>query len=692
MPNSVVREELALLAHVLEQLEDIPVSGDVTNYDELLKTLRDALSEAKPEDVAPLVEQMHRVAALARQHGRGRQTIVDRSSPYFGHLRLLEEKKERDVLIGKVSHVEPARNLRIVDWRNAPVSRIYYCYDEGDDFQETFGTRPMSGKVLARRAVTIDAGELRRVSSPAGTFLRGAGGDWREVDQQRAKLQGGQGKALRPKRPQSGGRARKRLGVGADGQIREDKHLPEITALIDRPQFELITNPDSGLVVIRGGAGSGKTTVGLHRIAYLGFRNPERYRPDRMLVVVYNRALEAYIGQVLPSLGFSGVRTVTFGRWARSLRRRHVRGLPNVSSSETPPAVIRVKKHPRILDVLDEASRRFDARSTSAIVDAWSEALTDRGLLHRHLVETGRRPLAPRDVEICVEWSARQQREIDESTPDDRSGWLDEEDDVLLLRLYQLMRGALRSGSNRPLSYEHLMVDEAQDLSPVELALLFGTTSRRASITLAGDAAQRLDLDSGFESWEALYEDLGLDPLTVSPLNISYRSTAEIMELSRAVLGPLADEKVEYRPSRSGAPVELIRSSHDGEVVAVLGEALRELAAREPLASVAVVTRHPERARVFYQGLQRSEVPRLRLVAEQDFSFRPGVEVTDVTQVKGLEFDYVVLLDVDAASYPATDGARHLLHIGTTRAAHQLWLVTTGTPSPLLPEWLVNPE
>jgi len=65
--------------------------------------------------------------------------------------------------------------------------------------------------------------------------------------------------------------------------------------------------------------------------------------------------------------------------------------------------------------------------------------------------------------------------------------------------------------------------------------------------------------------------------------------------------------------------------------------------------------------------------------------------VTDVRQVKGLEFDYVVLLDVDASSYPVNDASRHLLHIGATRAAHQLWLVCTGgAPSPLLPRWLLG--
>ena len=74
----------------------------------------------------------------------------------------------------------------------------------------------------------------------------------------------------------------------------------------------------------------------------------------------------------------------------------------------------------------------------------------------------------------------------------------------------------------------------------------------------------------------------------------------------------------------------------------------------------------------------------MRRVTEQDFSFAPGIEVTDVRQVKGLEFDYVVLLDVTAESYPDTAEARHLLHIGATRAAHQLWLVVPGAASPIL--------
>jgi DNA helicase-2/ATP-dependent DNA helicase PcrA len=84
-----------------------------------------------------------------------------------------------------------------------------------------------------------------------------------------------------------------------------------------------------------------------------------------------------------------------------------------------------------------------------------------------------------------------------------------------------------------------------------------------------------------------------------------------------------------------------------------------------------------------------AEIPSLRRVRAQDFSFRPGVEVTDIRQVKGLEFDYVVMVDVNASTFGTDDESRHLFHIAATRAAHQLWLLVTADPSPLIPVSLV---
>jgi DNA helicase-2/ATP-dependent DNA helicase PcrA len=269
---------------------------------------------------------------------------------------------------------------------------------------------------------------------------------------------------------------------------------------------------------------------------------------------------------------------------------------------------------------------------------------------------------------------------------------LDLEDDTLLLRLHQRMRGPLlRPGGQDALSYEHILIDEAQDLSPVELAVLTQTVSGGQSITLAGDVAQRLHMENGFTGWKDLLQELSLSHVEVEPLRISYRSTEQIVEFAEAVLGPLASEPAPHA-TRTGVPVELFTFAHTGDAVGFLAEALRELCADEPQASVAVVARYPEQADLFYAGLRQAEIPNLRRIAEQDFPFKAGVDVTDLRQVKGLEFDYVVLVEVNQSTYPLEDEARHLLHIGATRAAHQLWLLAAGKPSELLPRALRDRE
>jgi DNA helicase-2/ATP-dependent DNA helicase PcrA len=102
------------------------------------------------------------------------------------------------------------------------------------------------------------------------------------------------------------------------------------------------------------------------------------------------------------------------------------------------------------------------------------------------------------------------------------------------------------------------------------------------------------------------------------------------------------------------------------------------------MASVAIVAPDGESSALYYDGLLRCELPRLRHVVDQDFSFEAGVEVTDIEQVKGLEFDYVIVVDVDARSYAENDSSRRRLHVAATRAIHQLWLTCVGTPSPLV--------
>src|SRR5690606_8204298 len=181
------------------------------------------------------------------------------------------------------------------------------------------------------------------------TLVRPEHGDW-VVAGSSIRLAGGEGTASRAdqvRKPAS-------LGTGASADAgSDDRHLREITALIDPRQFDLITRPDSGPVVIQGGAGSGKTTIGLHRLAYLAYQDRRRFRPDRMLVIVFNQALARYISQVLPALDVNGVPVKTYETWAAEIRKSILNNLPKRYNPDTGPAVTRVKEDPALIAAID---------------------------------------------------------------------------------------------------------------------------------------------------------------------------------------------------------------------------------------------------------------------------------------------------------------------------------------------------
>jgi DNA helicase-2/ATP-dependent DNA helicase PcrA len=261
---------------------------------------------------------------------------------------------------------------------------------------------------------------------------------------------------------------------------------------------------------------------------------------------------------------------------------------------------------------------------------------------------------------------------------------LDPEDDALLLRMYQLRVGHLVRPGARPLHYHHLVLDEVQDFSPVEVSVLISCTDERKSVTLAGDTRQHISTGGGFTSWTEFLGRIGVESTALNTLQVSYRSTHPITRFALDVLGD--DDEPAPRTTRDGPPVELFRFSEHGAAVGFLAEELRRLLRAEPNANVAILTPHPELSRTYAQGLRHAEVPRVRLVVEQEFAFAPGVDVVEAREVKGLEFDYVVLVEVSALHYPDTPYCRRLLHVAATRAVHQLWLTCVGTPSPLLPE------
>ena len=298
------------------------------------------------------------------------------------------------------------------------------------------------------------------------------------------------------------------------------------------------------------------------------------------------------------------------------------------------------------------------------------------------------------DAESATAHGARSGDGDDDTGPDDevviadQPTPIDHEDDSLLLLLHRRLRGPLMAARQREaLEFEHILVDEAQDLSPVELSVVMATTSPQRSVTLAGDVAQRLHMDNGFRAGPRSWGSSGCRTWRSSRSSSATAPPHEIIEFAHQALGPLAPAEM-GKTTRGGAPVELFRFAHSGDAVGFLASrcAIWRGPSREPRSRSSRVT--PSRRICTVEGLINAEVPNVRRIADQDFPFKPGVDVTDVRQVKGLEFDYVVLLEVNTATYPESDEARHLMHIAATRAAHQLWLTCTGTPSGLVPALL----
>jgi DNA helicase-2/ATP-dependent DNA helicase PcrA len=688
LSDPIVAEELALCERVRASLERRPQVAAPTEAPIVrdLERLREQLvSRAESKDAMSLMEQWNRQTALLQQLRSSRAApVVDPRSPYFAHLRLRENGEERDLCLGRATCIDG--DVRIVDWRNAPISRVFYRYQQGEEYEEELGGSLRSGAVAARRTVCIRDGVLDRIEAPEGVFMRqdGPAGRWNRSEADRSRLAGGEATALRAYGIEH--TDERCLGTDLNGDRRRlDKHLPEITGLIDPEQFDLISRPSPGFLVIRGSAGSGKTTVALHRIAYLAYDDPE-IDSDHTIFVVFSPALRNYVSHVLPALDVNRVRVVTFHDWAAELRRRHFPQLPAGARPDTPAVVQRIKLHPGVAEALARHVEETPGlRTPQQALDDWASVLTRPALLRECCVNDAADGIGDTDIRQFAEWCRRRNEELFARLEGDAEAdaELDAEDDALLLRAWQLRIGPLRQPRQQPLTFRHVAIDEVQDFALIEVQVLLGCLDDRRSITLAGDTQQQVMEHSGFTSWSDFLEHLGVAGTAIETLRVSYRSTRQIMAFALGVLGDLREDEEPPEAPRAGPPVELFRHTDRGACVAFLADALRELTHNEPLASVAILTPSSEVSAAFYEGLSRSELPDLRRVERQDFTFAPGIEISEIEQAKGLEFDYVILVDVCAQNFPDTPASRRLLHVGATRAVHQLWLTSVGTPSPL---------
>jgi ATP-dependent DNA helicase UvrD/PcrA len=599
---------------------------------------------------------------------RARTLLPQSRAPYSAHVKLrYADGRESDMLMGGI--FRRGAGLTILDWRTAPLSEVFFAYEEGEEYEVDLGDRKLEGVVLQRNLVRFEDGELVELTHAGQTLLR-RGGRWREEPS--APLP-----ELLP-RPH-GQRARPASPVDVE---------------LDPAQRAVVNLPPRETVLILGEAGCGKTTVALHRLRALRLAGNERFRAA---CIVPNEGLRRLAESLLHRLGLSDVETWTWDKFASKQARRAFPDLRRRESEDTPPSVSRLKRHEALRGALRVLARRPPPRSEDdtrhraklAAREDLHALFGDRALMDEVAAAAGLPVTAAAEAveHTRIQFSPSTEREyahvdeerlvtvdgraIDEGTPMGDAETVDSEDYAVLFELERLRAERARVAPASPSKYQCLLIDEAQEFSPLELSLLGRSVSRGGTLIVAGDAAQQVDAAANFRGWDVTLRELGAAQHRRAVLEVSYRCPPEVTEFARAL-----------RVDGGTASFPLARFHDECHLAAWLVEALRDLDAEDPTAASAVICRTPQAAAQLAR-LVKMAIP-ANLALEGAFTFGPGAQVTCVAEVKGLEFDHVVIPDAGAGRYADTPEARRALYVAATRASTQLVLASAGTPSGLL--------
>jgi DNA helicase IV len=492
-----------------------------------------------------------------------------------------------------------------------------------------------------------------------------------------------------------------------------DRHMRDIVATIQTDQFRLITRPPEGVLVIQGGPGTGKTAVGLHRASWLLYTYRRELERSGVLVVGPNPVFMDYISHVLPMLG------------EERIEQRAVDELVGVDAARREDAAVaRLKGDARLGDVVAAAVRALPRRPTELLAvrlegvelrlppeqvatlveEAQAEtpshalgrerlrAKLSRAFYERYTSRLGNAAYSSfEDLEATLRRGGFMNRTLDALWPRPKpeqlvrrlltspeelaaaaDGILDDEEQ----RLFQSSRGkgwsdadlplldearALLEGPDRP--HGHLIVDEAQDLTPMQLRML----GRRSTgpLTILGDIAQAAGPIS-YTGWKELVQGLSPDePFAVEELRLAYRVPRDVLELALPLLPLIAPDVAAPVAYREGdEPPRFVRAAPEQLVAAAVREAGRETLREGRVALLAPA------------GLLAELEPLLPRPETAFDELAAPIQVLTPRQAKGLEFDRVVLVEPGriVADGERVEGLR-ALYVALTRATKTLVVV-----------------
>lgn len=615
-----------------------------------------------------LLDQTDRTGVFAVKARERMEKLKE--SPYFARIDFAADGEEAEdtFYIGRFGFTYDNEKL-IFDWR-APIAGMFYDYDTGRaGFEAPVGW--IEGELTRKRQFKIQNG-IMEYAIESSTNVQD------EVLQ-------------------------KELAHTSDEKMKS------IISTIQREQNVIIRNEKADTLIIQGVAGSGKTSIALHRIAFLLYRFKNQITAEDVTIISPNKVFADYISGVIPELGEEPICELSLKDVADNALKEIIAFEPEKNPLENEDEAwakrAKFKSNLAFVGLLDQyidniSERVFAAKDYTyqghVIQAVW---INERFNVYKTIPVKKRLASVAGDVREFLRSLMGMWEEVPKTNIilkslnkmlrikdtfalyKDFYQYIDEKDMFVLsdkntmewedvFPFLYLMAAFEGIEENR--FVKHLVIDEMQDYTPIQFAVL--NMMYPCQKTILGDFGQVLNpchLHS-LDEIRMIYKDAQF-----VALNKSYRSTYEIMDFAKKIFNQPSLEMVERHGEQ---PKSIYCENIDSEIVSIA--ALIKKFEEGGNASLGIVVKTGADAKRLYDLFSGEH--QVHLISQDSTRFTNGVSITSIRMAKGLEFDEVIIPDADNRNYDS-DYDRNLLYIACTRAMHKLTLFYIGSPSPFLP-------
>lgn len=674
--NQTEKQERNYLQQIITRLKRIISHTDVSVKDHV-----DTLAEYKDylwsnKDIDPHEIRSMRESIL--NHFAIGESVIDKRRrltklldiPYFGRIDFQERNRNHPaipVYIGIHTFYDTENRAALIyDWR-APISSMFYDHETGEASYQS-PTGEVEGKITLKRQYRIRGGVMEFMIESALMVHDDI--------------------------------LQKELSSNADDKMKN------IVATIQREQNRIIRDEQARTLVIQGVAGSGKTSIALHRIAYLLYANKGKISSRDILIISPNKVFADYISAVLPELGEETVPESSMEQILSEVlnhKYRYLSFFEQVTELLVKPSsdfieriaykatfdfisnldrfILHIENHYfRATDVkltkhitipaefINEQFHRFNRYPMRQRFEAMTDYILDiMKVQHAFTITTAQRNFLKKEIKQMFAGNNDLQVYKDffswvgkpEQLRIRKSHTLEYADMAPLAYLHIALQGCPKN------NVKHLLIDEMQDYSPMHYKVIQKLFVCRK--TVLGDASQSVN-PYGSCTAEMIRKALVADE--VMKLCKSYRSTCEITDFAQRILLNADLEPV----ARHGAKPKVLQTDSEEEELATITH-LISVYQQSDYKSLGIICKTEMQAHEMAEKLQCHNI---HFLSSRSSSFVQGIVVTSAHMAKGLEFDEVIIPQTDERNYHS-EIDRSMLYVAVTRAMHRLTLTYSGS-------------